>query len=111
MTGRKKNNMEKELVKTPALESPAQARGGVFEGKVIKKFQSRAVIEFERTVKVPKYERFYKKHSKMHARIPVGIQIEIGDYVRIQECRPLSKIVHAIIIEKIRSAKNLEDSK
>jgi small subunit ribosomal protein S17 len=77
-------------------------RGRIFQGKVTKKFDRRAVIEFERTVYVPKYERYYKKKTKIHARIPDSMQVEIGDYVRAQECRPLSKIINFLVIEILR---------
>ena len=30
-------------------------------------------------------------------------QINVGDMIRIQECRPLSKIIHFIVVEKIKS--------
>lgn len=78
-------------------------RGRVFQGTITKKFPTRAVIEFERTVYVPKYERYYKKKTRLHARLPKHINVEIGDLVRIRECRPLSKIIHFIITEKIKS--------
>lgn len=78
-------------------------RGRFFEGFVTKKFAKRVVIETERTVYVPKYERFYKKKSRIHARLPENISVEVGDYIKVQECRPLSKIIHAIVLEKIRS--------
>ena len=35
-------------------------RGRVFEGTVTKRFPMRVVVEFERTVFVHKYDRFYK---------------------------------------------------
>lgn len=79
-------------------------RGRNFEGFVIKKFPTRIVVEFERTVYVKKYQRFYKKKTRLHARLPLGMDINVGDYVLIRECRPLSKIIHFVAIEKIRSA-------
>ncbi len=77
-------------------------RGRTFQGYVIKKFPGRAVIESERTVRVPKYERFALKKTKFHARIPDNMKVEEGDYVKIQECRPLSKIIKFIVTEVIR---------
>ena len=71
-------------------------RGKTFEGTVIKKFEKRAVVEFERTVKVIKYERFMRKKTRIHSRIPTNLQVHIGDYVKVQECRPLSKMIHSI---------------
>lgn len=97
-----KQTHQKKDVKFIAKLAPT--RGRIFEGTVVKKFPTRVVIQFERTVRVAKYERFYKKRSRMHARIPDGMQIQLGDYIKIQECRPLSKIIHAIVIEKVRSA-------
>ena len=81
------------------------ARGRLFEGSVTKKFPKRVVIEFERTVFIPKYERFSRKRTKLHARLPdsFSTSINVGDYIQIQECRPLSKIINFIVIKKIRS--------
>jgi small subunit ribosomal protein S17 len=78
-------------------------RGRTFKGYVTKVFSNRIVIEFEKTVYVPKYERYYKKKTKLHARLPEQLVVEIGDYVKIQECRPLSKIIHCVALEKIKS--------
>lgn len=77
-------------------------RGRMFQGYVIKKFPGRVVIESERTVRVLKYERFALKKTKLHARIPKGMEVNIGDYIKVQECRPLSKIIKFIVIEIIR---------
>jgi small subunit ribosomal protein S17 len=95
------------------VETMNGSRGRTFEGYVIKKFPKRVVIEFERTVFVPKYERYSKKKTRLHARITEEMisQINVGDYVKIRECRPLSKIIHFIVIEKIRSSINSEVKK
>jgi len=79
-------------------------RGRSFEGIVIKKFPHRLVVELERILFIKKYQRFQKKKFKIHARLPEGMNIEVGDYIKVRECRPLSKIIHSIVIEKIRSA-------
>jgi len=83
-----------------------KTRGRIFEGKVIKKFYKRVVIEFERTSYIRKYERYKKSRTKIHARLPNCMKdiINIGDYIRVQECRPLSKIIHFAVIEKIKNA-------
>jgi small subunit ribosomal protein S17 len=88
-------NQNKTLVPT---------RGRTFEGTVTKKFPTRVVIEFERTVYIIKYERYARKKTRLHARLPQGMDVNVGDYVRVRECRPLSKIIHFVVIEKIRSA-------
>jgi len=29
-------------------------------------------------------------------------EVNVGDLVRVQECRPLSKIIHFVVIKKIK---------
>jgi len=100
-----KMEIGKEAKLANALEK-INPRGKVFEGTVIKKFPKRIVIQFQKTVYVKKYERYAKTRTKLHARLPEAIEdkINIGDYVKIQECRPLSKIIHFVVIEKIKDA-------
>ena len=84
-------------------------RGRTFEGIVTKKFPTRIVIEFEKTVYIPKYERYYKRKTRIHAKLPENMDIKLGDYVKVRECRPLSKIIHFIVIEKLKSAEELPE--
>ncbi len=81
-------------------------RGRIFEGKVIRKFPRRITIGFERMIYIKKYERYAKSKTKIHARLPVCIEnnIDIGDTVLIRECRPLSKIIHFVVIKKIKDS-------
>lgn|SRR3989344_2512020 len=101
---KEKTKKQQEPVTAEGKKDLVGTRGRFFEGFVIKKFPKRVVIEFERTVYVHKFERFYKKKTKLHARLPNGMDINIGDLVRIQECRPLSKITHFVVISKVREA-------
>ncbi|MEM3226951.1 MAG: 30S ribosomal protein S17, partial [Thermoplasmata archaeon] len=55
--------------------------------------------EFHRYDK--KYERYKKESSKYHAHLPDCIKVNIGDKVKIMECRPLSKTVSFVVIEKL----------
>ncbi|MDP3881629.1 MAG: 30S ribosomal protein S17 [Nanoarchaeota archaeon] len=87
-----------------SVSTAFSSRGRAFEGVVTKKFPTRIVVEFERIVHMPKYERFYKKKSRLHAKLPKDLNVEVGDYVLVRECRPLSKIIHFILIKKIRSS-------
>jgi small subunit ribosomal protein S17 len=106
-----KEKQTKTEIKEKSKSTPVLTRGRFFEGTVTKKFQKRVVIVFERTVFLPKYQAFYKKKTKLHARFPEGMDVNIGDYVRIQECRPLSKIIHFMVVSKLRSAENGSNSK
>jgi small subunit ribosomal protein S17 len=83
-----------------------KVRGRNFKGYVIKKFPKRIVIEFERVVYIPKYERYLKKKTKIHARLPECMheEVGVGDYVLVGECRPLSKITHFVYLQVIRKS-------
>ena len=87
-----------------------KTRGRTFQGVVVKKFNKRILIEFERTVYIKKYERYAKSKTKIHARLPICIEdkINLGDLIKVQECRPLSKIIHFVVVEKIKSGENKE---
>jgi len=78
-------------------------RGRSFRGTVIRKFPKRIVIEFDRTIYIKKYERYAKRKTKLHARLPECMfnEINLGDYAEITECRPISKIIHFIATKKI----------
>ncbi|MEK6840617.1 MAG: 30S ribosomal protein S17 [Nanoarchaeota archaeon] len=104
----KERKAESAIARTDDRDCPfhgnLKARGRIFEGKVIKKFSNRVAIEFERMVYVKKYERYSRSKTKIHARLPSCMEkdIDIGDLISIQECRPLSKIIHFVVIKKIK---------
>lgn len=99
---------EKGKINLEKNEKIINPRGRLFEGTVIKKFSDRVVIQFERLLYLRKYERYEKRRTKLQARIPISMQneIQVGDYIEIRECKPLSKSIHFIVIKKIRSMKN-----
>ena len=106
-------NKEKKSQKEKVLRTAkvVGTRGRIFYGNVIKKFPNRIVIEFDRSVYITKYERFMKKKTKLHARIPQGMEVEVGDYVKVQECRPLSKIIHFIALEVVKGESDVQEKK
>jgi small subunit ribosomal protein S17 len=108
MTKAKQTKQEKKKENPAEIIANAEIarRGRIFEGTVTKKFPKRVVIEFERTVYVQKYERFYKKKTRLHARLPdlMAGEVNVGDYIQIQETRPLSKIIHFIVTKVIRKS-------
>ena len=79
-------------------------RGRTFDGIVIKKLPGRVTIQFERMLKVPKYERYEKRRTKIHARLPdcMSNDIAVGDLIQITETRPISKMIHAVVNKVIR---------
>ena len=104
-----KNTDKRKIEKTSCadkfcpIHGPTSTRGRSFKGTVIRKFPKRVTIEFERTLYIKKYERYAKKKTKLHARLPECMfdNIDLGDYVEIRECRPISKIIHFIVVKKI----------
>ncbi len=88
---------------TCPVHGSLKVRGRTFKGIVTRKFPRRIAIEFERTVYVRKYERFTKKKTRIHARLPKCCEdkVNVGDYVLVGECRPLSKIIHFVFLNKV----------
>ncbi len=82
-------------------------RGRVFEGIVVKKLNDRVSIQFERMFKIKKYERFEKRKTKIHARLPDCIKhdFNVGDLIEVSETRPLSKTIHFVVTKVIRRQK------
>ncbi len=54
------------------------------------KMQDTIVVQVERRVKHPKYRKFIKRSTKVHAH-DQGNTASIGDVVVVQECSPFSK--------------------
>jgi len=47
-----------------------------------------------------KYERFEKRTSSLSAHLPACIgEVNVGDSVKVMECRPLSKSVAFCVVE------------
>lgn len=88
-------------------------RGRTFRGTVIKKFPKRVVIQFEKIIYIPKYERYLKSQTNLHAHLPdcLAEEINLGDYIEIKECRKLSKIISFVVVNKIRSLNTGVNSK
>ena len=77
-------------------------RGQIITGTVLStKMQNSILVNREYMNYVPKYERYEKRTSKYSAHSPPCIKLNVGDRVRIAECRPLSKTVSFVAIEKI----------
>jgi small subunit ribosomal protein S17 len=76
-------------------------RGQVLEGTVASTDMEKTVIvEREYDVKVPKYDRYMKRRSRVPAHAPTCMELAVGDMVRIAETRPLSKTKSHVVVEK-----------
>jgi small subunit ribosomal protein S17 len=50
---------------------------------------------------VPRVMRYERRHSRIASHNPPCIDVEEGDRVRIAECRPVSKTVSFVVVEKL----------
>ncbi|MHA1713723.1 MAG: 30S ribosomal protein S17 [Candidatus Ranarchaeia archaeon] len=76
-------------------------RGRIIGGRVINnKMQKTVTVQRDYVHFVRKYNRFERRRSNISAHNPPCIDAEIGDYVTIGECRPLSKSVSFVVISK-----------
>jgi small subunit ribosomal protein S17 len=91
-------------------ERKLKFRGRTFEGKIIRKLHGRVTIEFERIIKIPKYERYEKRKTKIHARLPdcMHRDVEIGDLILVGETRPISKTIHFVVTSVVRKREEKE---
>jgi small subunit ribosomal protein S17 len=73
-----------------------------FKGKVISsKAQKTVTVQWFKKIKMPKYERYMEKISKVKAHNPSCIDLKEGDEVIIASCRPLSKTKKFCVKKKI----------
>jgi small subunit ribosomal protein S17 len=82
-------------------------RGRTFVGKVTSVKMSKTVkVEWPRRKFLYKYERYQKKKSGVMAHVPEGMDIKLGETVRISECRPISKTKNFVVVEKLENEIN-----
>ncbi len=76
-----------------------RVRGMLLVGKVVKaRMQRTVVVEREYLVWIPKYMRYERRRSKIHAHNPPCINAKEGDIVLIGETRPLAKSVAFVVL-------------
>lgn len=72
------------------------------DGLVISaKMDKTAIIRRDYLNYVPKFKRYERRHSHIPAHNPPCLGAKEGDKVRIAECRPLSKTVSFVVVEKL----------
>lgn len=80
-------------------------RGQVIEGTVVSNDMDRTVVvEREYEVKVPKYDRYMKRRSRIPAHVPEVLEpLSVGEDVKIAETRPLSKTKSHVVVAVLDS--------
>ena len=77
-------------------------RGLTFEGLVVAdKMDKTVVVKREHMKYVEKYERFQKRTSRIPVHNPPCIDAKVGERVSVVECRPLSKTVTFVAVQRI----------
>ena len=76
-------------------------RGQILDGIVVStKMSHTVIVKREHMKKLSKFERFEKRTRRMMAHSPPCLRLGIGDKVTLMECRPLSKTVSFVVVEK-----------
>ncbi len=78
-------------------------RGQIITGKVVSnKMPDTISVKRDFMHYVKKYERYERRTSKYLAHCPPCIKVQPGDDVKIAECRPLSKSVSFVTVQKMQ---------
>lgn len=81
-------------------------RGRVLEGLVTNaKMDKTIIVRRDFLEYVPKFKRYERRHSHVPAHAPPCINVAENDHVRIAECRPITKTVSFVVVEKIEGEK------
>ncbi|MEM3536814.1 MAG: 30S ribosomal protein S17 [Candidatus Bathyarchaeia archaeon] len=81
-------------------------RGRILEGVVVSaKMDKTVIVRHDYLKYVPKFMRYERRRSRIPSHNPPCIDAKEGDRVVIAECRPISKTVSFVIVEKKEEAK------
>ena len=85
------------------FHSSLSVRGRILEGVVVSEHpQNTVIVRRDYKFYIRKYLRYERRHRHIAAHNPPCIDAGIGERVKIMECRPLSKSVAFVVIEKSR---------
>lgn len=74
-------------------------RGRVMEGTVTSTMMYKTIVfQTDYLSLIKKYARYERRRSKKLAHLPPCIEVNVGDIVKVVECRPLSKNVASVVV-------------
>ncbi len=74
-------------------------RGRVMEGIVTStKMYKTVVFQTDYLSLIKKYSRYERRRSRKLAHLPPCIEANVGDTIKVVECRPLSKNVSRVVV-------------
>ncbi len=77
-------------------------RGRVLEGVVFSaKMDKTVTVKRDYLHYVPKFKRYERRHSHIACHNPPCINAKEENRVKIAECRPISKTVSFVVVEKL----------
>jgi small subunit ribosomal protein S17 len=77
-------------------------RGRILEGNVISvRMEKTIVVQRDYLNYIPKLKRYERRRSHTPAHNPSCISVKEGDRVKIAECRPISKTVSFVVVQKL----------
>lgn len=77
-----------------------KVRGKTLVGTIVS-ISNKQTVVIQRALlqKVPKYNRYERRRSKVHAHLPPCVDANEGDIATIAECRPLAKTVSFVVVQ------------
>ncbi|MDW8092204.1 MAG: 30S ribosomal protein S17 [Nitrososphaerota archaeon] len=79
-----------------------KVRGVLLVGRVLKRLMKNSVvIEREYVQFIKKYKRYERRRTRIPAHLPPCIDASVNDTVRVAECRPISKTISFVVIERL----------
>ena len=73
----------------------------ILQGVVVSdKMDKTVVVNVERRTQHPLYKKFIRRSKKYHAH-DADNKFQVGDFVRIQECAPISKLKTWEVVEQV----------
>ena len=91
------------------IESEYPIRGGTFVGRVVSnKMDKSATVRWEHAQKVPKFERYERRNTKISVHVPEGVELEEGDQVKVGETKPISKTKTHVVMEVFDDEEEVE---
>jgi small subunit ribosomal protein S17 len=82
-----------------------QASNRIVTGRVVSSAMEKTVtVLIERRVKHPLYGKFMRRSTRLHAH-DENNECNAGDWVRVEQCRPLSKTKCWRLVEVVEKAR------
>ena len=78
----------------------------MLEGVVVSaKMEKTVIVRRAYLDYMPKFKRYERRHSHIPAHNPPCINVKEGDQVKVAECRPISKTVSFVVVEKLEEGR------